>query len=787
MFLIDGVDINDNLFGYSNDLFIEEAIEEAQILTGGISAEYGRFSGGVINVVTKSGGNDFSGSFRVNMNKPDWVQRTPFEVEQGNERTGTLANNSTYETTVGGPIVLDRLWFFYANRIQRETQQETFGQTGIAYEDKTDNACNQIKFTGTPAQGHTLEGSYMRNSTSRVQPTFGFTIDPAGIINPTLPNDLWVATYRGAATPNLFTEFQVSKRRWGRRGVGGTSTAIVDSPFLTLTQAFSHYNAPYFDANDPEDRNNRQFTGSGTYFLPTELGTHSVKGGFEHFQSTRVGGNQQSATENVYVADYAENADGSPLLDGGRLVPVFVPGDTILLNYVAVRNATIDINTLSFYVNDTWSVNDHLTLNLGVRAETVDSEATGNIAGVDHGTIVPRLAVAFDPRGDGRYTIQSSYSHYSGNYNVTQFADNTNVGNPDELVGIYTGPAGRGRDFGPGFSPDNYVTVAGDFPTRNVFFDDDVHSPITKEFTFSAGAGFGPSGYAKVTYINRRASKFVEDFLDLTTGSTEIVENGRSFGTFTNKLFKNTDLLTRDYDAVEVQTRLQVTDDFLIDGTYTVQIQNDGNFEGEARNQPASSSPAFDFPEITPEARYFPIGRLDEFQRHKLRIWGLYNIGMERFGDLDIGGIWRVNSGRTYSFESSNTRPSATQADILDDLEYASSPARRTLYYSDGRGSGSFAGYGLFDLSLNYNVPVWESLSPWIKAEIFNLFGNDKLISWNTTVVPDTDGPVDALGIPTNFIEGGRFGEATSPDNYPQYLPNLDGLRAFQLAFGLRF
>ena len=74
------------------------------------------------------------------MNKPDWVQRTPFEVEQENERTGTLVNNSTYETTVGGPIVLDGLWFFYANRIQRETQQETFDQTGIAYEDKTDNA-----------------------------------------------------------------------------------------------------------------------------------------------------------------------------------------------------------------------------------------------------------------------------------------------------------------------------------------------------------------------------------------------------------------------------------------------------------------------------------------------------------------------------------------------------------------------------------------------------------------------------------------------------------------------
>ncbi len=370
---------------------------------------------------------------------------------------------------------------------------------------------------------------------------------------------------------------------------------------------------------------------------------------------------------------------------------------------------------------------------------------------------------------------------------MTQFADNTNVGNPDELIGIYTGPPGQGRDFAPGFNTANYLTIDGDFPTRNVFLDDNIQSPITKEFTLSVGGGFGPSSYAKVTYINRRASEFVEDFLDLTTGSTEIIENGQSFGTFTNQLFKNTDFLTRDYDAVQVQTRLQVTDDFLIDGTYTVQLKNDGNFEGESTNRPASSSPAFDFPEITPEARYFPTGRLDEFQRHKLRIWGIYNLGMERFGDLGIGGIWRVNSGLTYSNQSNGTRPTATQAAILDDLRYDSAPSRRTLYDSDGRGSGSFAGYGLFDLSVNYNVPVWKSLSPWFKAEIFNLFGNDKLISWDTTVVPDTDGPVDELGIPTNFTRGGRFGEATSPGNYPQYLPNLDGLRAFRLAFGLRF
>ena len=83
VFLIDGVDINDNIFGTAHDLFIEDAIEETQVLTSGISAEYGRFTGGVVNTITKSGGNQFSGSFRTNLYKPNWTEPTPFETESG--------------------------------------------------------------------------------------------------------------------------------------------------------------------------------------------------------------------------------------------------------------------------------------------------------------------------------------------------------------------------------------------------------------------------------------------------------------------------------------------------------------------------------------------------------------------------------------------------------------------------------------------------------------------------------------------------------------------------------
>ncbi|PYQ47774.1 MAG: hypothetical protein DMF59_17985, partial [Acidobacteria bacterium] len=67
LFLVDGVIVNENLRGQPNPLYIEDAIQETTVLTGGVSAEFGRFTGGVVSTITKSGGNDFSGSVRDNL------------------------------------------------------------------------------------------------------------------------------------------------------------------------------------------------------------------------------------------------------------------------------------------------------------------------------------------------------------------------------------------------------------------------------------------------------------------------------------------------------------------------------------------------------------------------------------------------------------------------------------------------------------------------------------------------------------------------------------------------
>ena len=108
---------------------------------------------------------------------------------------------------------------------------------------------------------------------------------------------------------------QVSGRHFGARNAGGTDTDILSSPFRTRgvsgVPAGRFYGAPYLDSTDPEDRNNRQATGSLNWMLTSSsTGTHDVKAGFENYASRYVGGNSQTATGYVFRADYA--------LAGGR-------------------------------------------------------------------------------------------------------------------------------------------------------------------------------------------------------------------------------------------------------------------------------------------------------------------------------------------------------------------------------------------------------------------------------------------------------------------------------------
>ena len=262
---------------------------------------------------------------------------------------------------------------------------------------------------------------------------------PARARDAQLPQKIW-----SWPTGTACCRRSCSRRRSSRSKQSGLprtpaapSTAILDSPFRTRgldgIPASQHYNAPFFDSTDPEDRNNRQFTGSLSTLLSSgKGGSHDLKGGFEWFRSTNTGGNSQTSTGYVFYSDYVNNARRAGFDGHGRLIPRFVPGDVAPLQ-------------LAGDARREHRHQDHVAL----RARSLGGEpqadgrrwacATSACAATPPATssaptptrVVPRLAATFDAKGDGRWVMQGTYAHYAGKYSEAQFASNTDVAQPE--------------------------------------------------------------------------------------------------------------------------------------------------------------------------------------------------------------------------------------------------------------------------------------------------------------------------------------------------------------------
>jgi outer membrane receptor protein involved in Fe transport len=112
-YIVEGINTTDPGFGLLSTNLPNEFIQETEVITGGYNAEYGRSTGGVINVITKSGSNEFHGSVFGY-----WTPGALVASEKATPRAATaidrednLANSFDLGAEIGGPIVKDRLWF----------------------------------------------------------------------------------------------------------------------------------------------------------------------------------------------------------------------------------------------------------------------------------------------------------------------------------------------------------------------------------------------------------------------------------------------------------------------------------------------------------------------------------------------------------------------------------------------------------------------------------------------------------------------------------------------------
>ncbi len=745
LYLVDGVDVGDHLYFQvdrhvpAQGLYLEEAIAEARVLTAVISAEHGRFTGGVVDVVTRNGGNRFAGSVRLDVNENDWAE-------------------PVYSATLGGPVLRDRAGFFLAGRDTEASQPSVFPFTGEPRPYDAGDRRLLGKLTTQLGGRHTLQASRGDFETDLTRPEVGSgdvgdAIDPRTVASSDTSAGLTAARYAGVLTPRLFAGVKVTRKDQRFTGGGGTSRDLRDSPFrdtLDNRPGSGYYNAPFFDATDPAEWNNDELAASLACALDAgAAGDHDLELGLARFTSMRIGGSSASSTGYLWLADYLKDSRGGPILDpAGRLQPLFVPDATAVVELLAPRGAWLEIETDSLWVNDRFRLGERWSFNLGFRYERVKGSASDGSEPVDTDTLVPRLAAWYDLRGDGRVRLGASWAEYAGNYHDAEFGRALGLGRSDWIASLYQGPDGVGLGFDPGFELGNYVPVSSSFPQlANVFFSDDLSSPVDEELTLSAAMQLGGRGALETIYVDRSLTRFVEDFITIDNPQTLI-------GLLPNDgiLLRNSDLPRRDYRALQVQGRYRPGDGWRLEGHWTYQLENDGNFEDWG---PAVSSPLGDYPEILAAERSFPTGRLAGFQRHKIRLWTLYDLELGRAGDLGLGLLYRYDSPRVFSLATAGVPLSDVQ--LARDPGYARPPETQTVFFGP-RGSGELGDSHYFDLAIHYAIPFWK-VEPRLRVVVTNVFDSKPELIWNTLVSPDLGGPVDEHGIWTSYIEDPDFGE----------------------------
>ncbi len=674
LYTLNGAIINENLRGAPMTPYIEDAIQEVTVASAGVSAEYGRFAGGVANAVTKSGGNNFGGSFRTSFANDSWRSFTPFESTELILKPALKPSNlkldmtvPTYEATLGGPVRRDRLWFFGAMRSQKQASQRTTAQTVIPYTRTNDEQRYEGKLTYTPRVGHSLQGSYFKLN-QIIHNSTGQNVGDLKSLTPQgQPQSLVSLQYTGVLTPNFSLSAQYSARRFALTNVGAMGTDKIQDTLVFDLSRNIRYWSPTFCAGSvcgdgDEQRNNNNIVVKGSYFLSNNAsGAHHVVFGYDRFNDNIIANTHGSGS------GYRIRGSNAIYFSTGEIFPVFLPNSTTTLerNPLLALSEGSNLRVHSAFFNDNWRVNDNLTLNVGLRLDKNDAtDGDGDTVGDDL-SVSPRLSAVWDPKGDGRWAISGSYSRYTMALTSNLAASTAQAGNLATFRWIYQGPAINADLTAP---KESLVTTAeairrvfewhdannGDsrrpfslanVPGVNVKIQDPLSSPYSMEYSGGVSRTLGPRGSVRADVVYRDFRNFYGLRTDLLTGRVA----GEQGANFDLNVIENTDRTERNYVGLTTQASYDFGPQISVGGNYTLSRAS-GNLEGEAANTGPSGSQANSYPEYRVPSWNYPVGDLAIDQRHRARMWATYHLPTPAsFGGITMGLLQQFGSGVPYA------------------------------------------------------------------------------------------------------------------------------------------
>jgi outer membrane receptor protein involved in Fe transport len=431
---VDGGDNNDGVVSGLLQQFSAEAIQEYKVTTQRYGAEFGRSVGGVVNVITKSGTNNFSGTAILFGRNDSLNSKTYFETQQNlaKQPFSQLQPGGSF----GGPIVKDKAHFFGAYEWNRRNDFAVVSTNGAlpsaegAFPKPFRNHLPTLKVDFEPSANNMVTVRYAREDSKRQHDFIGGDVlASAGALNTNVIDSV-IAKYSSVVGSGKLNELLVGYSRFennitaenssapGIKTPDFTYGANINTPQQTIQkrlQVRDDFSWQMSAAGDHDFKAGAEILRShyGGFFTPTLYG---------YFTFTK----NRGTDINNYLNALADSFSGS------------------------AGNTSFDDNWTytAEYLQDTWKVNTKLTLDLGLRYEIqagpygnqFDTQALRALAAagrnnkrsLDKNNVGPRLGFAYDLKGDGKQVVRGGYGRYYDEIfqNITLYEYWSNLQNP---------------------------------------------------------------------------------------------------------------------------------------------------------------------------------------------------------------------------------------------------------------------------------------------------------------------------------------------------------------------
>lgn len=741
-FLFDGVDTTDTTTGTFGSNLNFESVQEVTISTAGISAEYGRAVGAIVNVITKSGGNTFAGSAKWIGTNDEWNAQNKTK----NELTGaSLAREKldkvspTNSFTLGGPFWRDRIWFFGAwEKAKSTSAQFQTPITGENYRQTLESPFWDYRITAQMTPSH---GLWFRQHDS---PTTGFVVSygrPAETFALTRQDQTgnslagqWTGVFGQSVSAEIFAATQ--------------TLTINVFPFRTssLTGGATHfsqadgyyYNGAFFDGF--VDRPRKQLVGAVSIFRSMFGRAHDVKIGFDR---------QDLESQALFTFQNNQLFIDRSFDPATR---TFVPNTRRDYDPPAASVSKGEITAL--YIRDKVDIVDRLFMEAGVRFEKQTSESDLGVTTVDTSTWSPRLSFSYDLRGDGKSLIVGSYARpYQF---ITQSFSDSFAQIPQK--GNYTNYTWDGTKYVQG----NRIVVGGSTNRPNPKVNPSYVDELTFGFQRQLGAVMGVG----IRGVWRSWGDLIDDIEGFNPDGTRFFR------------VENYDRAEREYRGVELTFERRFSKNWSANVNYTWSrttgnhfdnaFSQLGDFVGETCRSTVDltigNKGVISCREVQEGANRN--GRAGYDRPHNLKAQAAYVFHL---------GPVNLTTGMTGEYISGATFVPNQSMDILLPGTTTRSGLTATYWY-EKLGEHRLPSTYYVDSSIEATYRIWKSVEFGAKGEIFNAFNRqDKLGVTFTAYCADA-----ASTNTTCKTQRERFGKATARGNFR-------GPRGFRLTALLRF